>query len=139
MTNTNWSETDLDAAADRVGHAVSRRLRGRRRLRRGALVTGVVALGVTGVAAASTLLPPQTTGEVYAGPQYLTSVSSCLEDAGWNVWVAPTDGGPDADAETVHFSVNGREQLRFSDDIERCRIHVARGAGVDVAEVIGLR
>jgi len=64
-------------------------------------------------------------------------VSSCLEDAGWNVWTAPA-GGPDPAADSIHFSVNGYEQLRFADDIERCRTDVAHTAGVDLMEVIGL-
>jgi hypothetical protein len=137
MTNTNWSDTDLDAAAGRVEHALSRQLRGRQRLRRGAMVAGVAALGVTGIAAASTLLPPQTKGEVYAAAPYVASVSSCLEDAGWNVWTAPS-GGPGPAADSIHFSVNGHEQLRFADDIDRCRADVARTAGVDLMEVVGL-
>jgi hypothetical protein len=137
MTHTNWSDTDLDAAAGRVEHASSRRLRGRQRLRRGAMAAGVAALGVTGIAAASTLLPPQTKGEVYAAAPYIASVSSCLEDAGWNVWTAPADG-PAPTADTIHFSVNGYEQLRFADDIDRCRTDVARMAGVDLMDVIGL-
>jgi hypothetical protein len=137
MTSTNWSQTDLDTAAGRVENALSRRLRGRQRLRRGAVTVGVVALGVTGIAGASTLLPPQTKGEVYAAAPYIASVSSCLEDAGWNVWTAPS-GGPDPATDSINFSVNGHEQLRFADDIDRCRTDVARTAGVDLMDVIGL-
>lgn len=138
MTNTNWSDTDLDAAAGRIEHTLSRKLRGRKRLHRGAMAAGVIALGVTSVAAASTLLPPQTKGEVNGAAPYISAVSSCLETAGWNVWLAPSDG-LDPTADSVHFSVNGYEQLRFADDIDRCRADAARANGVDVMDVIGLR
>jgi hypothetical protein len=137
MTNTNWSGTELDAAAGRVEHALSRKLRGRQRLHRGGMAAGVVVLGITSVAAASTLLPPQTKGEVNGAPPYITAVSSCLETAGWNVWLAPSDG-LDPTADSIHFSVNGYEQLRFADDIDRCRADVARTNSVDVKDVIGL-
>jgi len=138
MTNTNWSDTDLDAAAGRIEHALSRKLRGRRRLHRGAMAAGVAVLGVTGVAAASALLPPQTKGEVDGAAQYISAVSSCLDTAGWNVWLAPSDG-LDPTADSIHFSVNGYQQLRFADDIDRCRADVARANTVDVMDVIGLR
>ena len=138
MTNTNWTETDLDAAAGRVERALSRRLRTRRRLHRGGVAAGIAVLGVTGVAAASALLPPQTKGEVGAGAPYVAAVSSCLDAAGWNVWIAPAGSGLGDGARSVHFSVDGRQQLRFADDIDRCRADVARSRGVDVMEVVGL-
>ncbi|MBF4599304.1 hypothetical protein ITJ55_00610 [Frigoribacterium sp. VKM Ac-1396] len=138
MTNTNWSDTDLDAAAGRIEHSLSRKLRGQQRLHRGGIAAGVVVLGVTSVAAASTLLPPQTKGEVNGAAPYISAVSSCLKTAGWNVWLAPSDGLDHA-ADSIHFSVNGYEQLRFADDIDRCRADVARANSVDVMDVIGLR
>ena len=138
MTNTNWSDTDLDAAAGRVEHALSRKLRGRQRLHRGGMAAGVVVLGVTSVAAASALLPPQAKGEVNGAAPYITAVSSCLETAGWNVWMAPSNG-LDPTADSIHFSVNGYEQLRFADDIDRCRADVAQANGVDMMDVIGLQ
>lgn len=138
MTNTNWSNTDLDAAAGRIEHALSRKLRGRQRLHRGGITAGVVVLGVTSVAAASTLLPPQTKGEVNGAAPYISAVSSCLKTAGWNVWLAPSDG-LDPAADSIHFSVNGYEQLHFADDIDRCRADVARANSVDMMDVIGLR
>ncbi|GAB2968345.1 hypothetical protein [Frigoribacterium salinisoli] len=136
MTNTHWSESDLDAAAARVERSVSHRLHARRRLRRGGVAAGVVVLGVTGIAAATTLLPPQARGEIGAGAPYLGPVASCLRDAGWNVWVASSDGFEIGQA--VHFSVDGDRQPRFAEDVDRCRDDVARATGATWTDVVGL-
>ena len=134
-----WTETDLSAAADRVHSSVSTRIRRAKRTKHLALASGVVVLGLAGVAAASTLLPPQARGEIGAGSEYVMAVSECLQNGSWNVWVAPASTPwADGPADTVHFSVSGYEQVSFMDNVELCRDQVASTAGVALSEVIGL-
>ncbi|MGO4104675.1 hypothetical protein AB4Y63_12030 [Leifsonia sp. YAF41] len=140
MPNHTWTETDLSAAADRVHRSVSTRIRRAKRTKHLALASGIAFLGLAGVAAASTLLPPQAKGEIGAGPEYVMAVSECLQNGSWNVWVAPAASTPWADgsADTVHFSVSGYEQVSFMDDVELCRDQVASRTGAALSDVIGL-
>ncbi|MFP7834639.1 hypothetical protein [Marisediminicola sp. LYQ134] len=137
MTNIKWSETDIAEAAGRVQRAVVSQVKRGQRTRRIGITAGIALVGVLGIGAATTALPPQTKGEIGAAAPYVADVHACLAAEGWNVWLADSSDGQIWDR-TIHFSVSGYDNLSFADDIDTCRADVAAEAGVSTADVIGL-